>query len=105
MKKMTHIDNNGDIYNLSIFIGKYANGQTAIQLYDMEDGCPYAVASVAIDTELSHNEVAIKDYSENEGILQTLIKNNIVETPHRFTSSGFVKIPICMLNKDLRRES
>ena len=97
MITIKHPDKYGDLYNLGLKFGKYKNGQNAIELYDMEDGCPYAVASVAVDCHLDNNEVAIKNYSENEGILQTLVENNIVERPHRYTSSGYVKIPICVL--------
>lgn len=101
MKTFSHKGKySGEVYNLSLTVSKYANGQTALQLYDMADGLPYAVASVAVDCELKENEVAIKDYSENEGILNSLIKNDIVEKPHRYTSSGFVKIPICILKTD-----
>jgi hypothetical protein len=46
---------------------------------------------------LDENEVAIKNYSENEGILDVLVAEGIVKSPHRYVNSGFVKIPICEL--------
>jgi hypothetical protein len=46
---------------------------------------------------LSKEEVGVKDYSENEGMLDFLIGNGIVEKPHRYENSGFVKIPICKI--------
>jgi hypothetical protein len=69
-----------------------------IQLYDAEDGLPYAVATVNID-ELNMVEgyVAVKDYSENEGMLQFLIDNDIVEPPVTHVESGYVKLPICKI--------
>lgn len=84
---------------LSIKYANYCNGQNAILLHDANDGEPYAVASVAIDEPLQPDEVAIKNYSENEGILDTLLSARIVSKPHRFVSSGFVQIPICKMQR------
>ena len=78
---------------------KYGNGQNAILLNYASNGQSYKVASVAIDQPLQSDEVAIKNYSENEGILKSLLKARIVAPPHRFVSSGFVQIPICKLKK------
>ena len=86
------------VYELSLQFGKYKNGQISINLFDVEDGMPYAKATICLDDGiLKDNEVAIKNYSENEGILETLIQNRIVEEPHAYIQSGFVKIPICKL--------
>lgn len=88
----------GGEYELSLNFTKYKNGQTAIKLFDMTDGMPFATATVAVeDGLLKEGEVAIKDYSENEGILDTLITAGIVDYPHAFIQSSFVKVPICKL--------
>jgi hypothetical protein len=85
-------------YELTSHIGKYANGQTRIQLYDTIDGMPYATATTAVENGLlKEGEVAIKDWSENAGILDSLINADIVEEPHAFIQSGYVKVPICKL--------
>ena len=76
---------------------KYPNGSTRIQLYDSSDGCPYATATSTIEGDLEEGEVAIKNWSENEGMVDFLVENNFVENPHRFVQQGFVKIPICKL--------
>ena len=78
---------------------KYGNGQNAILLDYASNGQSYMVASVALDHPLQSDEVAIKNYSENEGILETLLESGIIATPHRFISSGFVQIPICKIQK------
>lgn len=78
---------------------KYGNGQNAILLDYASNGQSYAVASVSLDHPLLSDEVAIKNYSENEGILESLLKAGIVAPPHRYISSGFVQIPICKLKK------
>jgi hypothetical protein len=92
--KITH-NFMGQSYVLEPTLKRYNNGQTCIQLIDTSDGFPFATATVAVENNLSKEEVAIKDYSENEGLLDTLLAYNIVEKPHAFIQSGFVKIPIC----------
>jgi len=86
----------GTTVPVSLVIGKYANGHNKIQMIDTTDGFPYATASVSVP-DLAEGEVGIKNYSENEGVLEFLLENNIVEPPHRFVESGFVIIPICKM--------
>lgn len=82
-------------------LGNYPNGRVSISLFDAEDGCPYAMASVNLpDVLLADNEVLIKDYSENEGILDFLLENNIVTLTDNGVQSGFVWIPVCILNDE-----
>lgn len=97
MKTFT-INQWGSSSEVFINLGSYANGRAAISLYDAEDGCPYATASVNLpDVLLKENEVLIKDYSENEGILSFLVENNIVRDTGYGVQSGFVYIPVCEL--------
>ena len=83
-------------YTLQIQYGTYQEGNTSMQLIDCADGCPFATATVNLPG-LTENEVAIKNYSENEGVLIFLLDNEIIEAPHRFVQSGFVNIPVCKL--------
>jgi len=88
-------------YSVTVKLGKYANGRTAIQILDAIDGQPYATATVNIDyVLLADNEVLIKDYSENEGMLDFLIKNNIVSFTPNGVQSGFVWLPVAILNDE-----
>ena len=87
----------GERYLLFTRTETYKDGKIRIQLYDSKDGTPYATATAIIKEELEPGEVAIKDWSENEGILDFLVQNKIVKEPHRFVESGYVKIPICEL--------
>ena len=83
-------------YTLQIQYGTYQEGNTSMQLIDCADGFPFATATVNLPG-LTENEVAIKNYSENEGVLIFLLDNEIIEAPHRFVQSGFVNIPVCRL--------
>jgi hypothetical protein len=79
---------------------QYTNGRVAIQLISVEDNEPYAVASVNVpDARLESDEVIIKDYSENEGMLEFLLQNNIVTLTDRKIQSGWVTMPVCKLIK------
>jgi hypothetical protein len=76
----------------------YNNGRVAIQLIDVEDGSPVAVATVNLPQyDLSEDEVIIKDYSENEGVLAALIKGGVITKPVRYVLTGFVTCPVCKL--------
>ena len=88
-------------YSVTVKLDKYANGRTAIQILDAIDGQTYATATVNIDhVLLADNEVLIKDYSENEGMLDFLIKNNIVTPTPNGVQSGFVWLPVAILNDE-----
>lgn len=87
-----------ETYLLSATFGKYPNGQNSIKLNDCEDGFPFATATLCVEDELlKPDEVAIKDYSENVGILESLIDAEIIDYPHAFIWTGHVRIPICKL--------
>lgn len=89
----------GETYRLSVQISK-KNGQNVIKLFDITDGFPFATASLCVsDYLLKEDEVAIKDYSENVGILDSLINARIIEEPHAYIRSGHVMVPICKLSR------
>lgn len=79
----------------NIIFGKYHNNQrVSIQLYEQATGEPFMTASVNMPNEhLSKDMVCIKDYSENEGILDALINEHII-LPLDLIQSGIMK---CML--------
>ena len=86
---------------VSIKLDKYANGRTRICLLDSIDNEPYAVATTNLpDVLLLDNEVIVKDYSENEGMLEFLTANNIVFPTDKWVSTGFVDLQVCTLNPE-----
>ena len=87
----------GERYLLFVRTETYNDGKIRIQLYDSKDGTPYATATASIKEELEPGEVAIKNWSENEGMLDFLVEHKFIEKPHRFVEQGFVRIPICKL--------
>jgi len=81
---------------LTPVIRRYANGQNAIQLVD-RDGMPFMTASVAHDVVIGDDEVIIKNYSENEGIMEALIEAGIIKNPFCVIPVNFVKLYVAAL--------
>lgn len=81
-----------------LVIGNYSNGRNGLELFDVAEGDPVATATINVpDHDMAEDEVAIKNYSENEGMLQTLMDAGVISAPVRTLSQGFVQIPICKL--------
>lgn len=73
-----------------------ANSRTAILLIDEADGAPFATATTnAPDLPIADDEVIIKDYGENRGLLAVLVAAGIVAPTGRSVSLGFCQAPIC----------
>jgi hypothetical protein len=79
--------------------GEYRAGGPALHLASAEDGEPIATATVWLPN-IPAGCVAIKNYSENEGMLPALVSAGVVSKPINYISSGFVTIPVCKLNED-----
>lgn len=102
-----------DFKNWKCFVklGQYGSGgRLAIQLLSDEEnadkgvyyGEPIAVATVNIpDIVLKDNEIIIKNYSENEGILNTLKENGLIGNIKREVSTGHVTVHVVEKTKKL----
>jgi len=90
-------------WNCKIKISRYGvNDRLALQLNDFTNGEVVAEASINLsDFPLGENEIAIKNHSENEGILQVLVDSKIVSEPKYYVDSGFVTIPVCDINLEM----
>ena len=79
----------------------YFDGTPAIRLLTKE-GLPYMTASVNMGNRelLKEGEIFIKDYSENEGVLDFLENEGIVKRTGAFVRRGFVEIKIAKLIKE-----
>ena len=73
---------------------RYPNGARRINLYD-EMGLPYATCTMQLeDISLADDEVIIKNHAENEGVLDILVQNNVVELTDKVVTHGFVRSSI-----------
>lgn len=76
----------------------YENGNPALTLTERSGNELIAVCTVNLPS-LKEDELAIKDYSENESMYKTLLEYKIIKAAHRFLSSGYIKnIPVCYFN-------
>jgi hypothetical protein len=82
-----------------ISLRSYGDGNTALSLYDADDGMAVSCVSVnlvPVERELLEDRALIylKDYSENEGMLDLLIEEGIVERTGRTRQSGYIEAPL-----------
>ena len=77
---------------------EYVNGRTALVLEDINDGQNVAVATINVPKQkLEHDEVIIKNYGENEGILDLLVSHKIISQPLKHVVTGLTSSPICKI--------
>lgn len=100
--KMKYYD--GDIV---VSLTKYLDGTTAI-IFNEPNGAPLAKASVNMTEHLPdelipvpHEITFIKDYSENEGVLDTLLDADLVETVGIPVSTGHVTVQAVKIKEEL----
>jgi len=95
--------------------GFYKDGNVALSLVDVDDGSPVATATVNIPAEQElldsyrvWNEdmlpeikvpLFIKDWSENQGMLQALLDANIISRDKTFeyAMTGYERAPIVLI--------
>jgi len=79
---------------------QYGNGNIAIRLM-LPSGAPLMTATVNPSVPLALDEVAVKNWSENEGAEESLIRAGVIEgAPVRTMNLNHVKINIYKLTPD-----
>lgn len=82
---------------------QYGNDRPALQLIDAEDGSPIATATVNLpDVPLGRNQVAIKNYSENAGMLEALVDAGVVKPTGQTVPSGYAEVSVYELQPPFR---
>ena len=86
-------------YQCKPVLHRYAdNGRLALRLVDAADNSPIATASVNFpEASIPEGYIAIKNWSENEGILESLMEAGIVAPPSYAYDNGSICSPICKL--------
>lgn len=86
--------NNKVALSFSHYLANFQNSLLITSLH----GERLNVASICLaDETLKDDEIAIKNYSENDGVLDFLVQEKIISTPIRTVKSGYVEIPICKI--------
>ena len=87
---------------LHLQLGRYKDtNMVALQLYD-SNGFPYMTASfnpVEVPDTDTTRLIAIKDWSENEGIEKALLDNNVFEKFVKSIPTGYVNGSVYIVNK------
>lgn len=89
-----------ETYNVDVHLSHYSNnGRKAILLVDHETSEPIATATVNVpDKHIAEDEVIIKNYSENEGMLHFLINQQIIDGSKCIPfNNGYVMLYVCPL--------
>ena len=82
-----------------LYLASYSDGNTALSMYDTEDGSAITRVSLnlaPVEAELLEDRALIylKDYSENEGMLDLLVAEGIVERTGHTRQSGYIEAPL-----------
>ena len=70
--------------------GYWHNDQTAIRVLGL-NGEPLLTATVCVDADIPSGHVAIKNWSENEGVLESLQKAEVIGDAVGIIPCGYVK--------------
>lgn len=88
---------------VTVELAHYANDRLAIKL-TAADAFPEPVATATVnipEEPLALNEVLIKDWSENEGMLAWLIREQLVNPPTRMVPAGYCEAACCTIGAKL----
>lgn len=93
-------------YDCRLLKGHYWNergdgpGRVALRLEDWNDGSPVATITVNLpEAKLDEDsEVCVKDWAENEGMLEAIIAAGFANDTGRRVSTGFVEAPIVRID-------
>lgn len=85
-------------WNCNVVLNRYKDGSPAISLFD-GNGFPVARATVNVpEASLAPDELVIKDYAENAGMLDALIEASIVTPAGRTVPVGRFEVGhVCRL--------
>ena len=96
----TNYPNEG--YRCFLEFGHYPNGNLAISLVDVIHSSPVAKATVNFEgVKLANNEVCIKDYSENAGMLMALQAAGVIDRVVDVVQSDHVDVPVVQLTDNV----
>lgn len=96
-EKFTYRSLYGNYEDCTFVLGYYPNNNIGIEIWSNSEG-PITKVTVNPDIELPRDRIAIKDYSENEGMVDWLVSMNIIEpNPVDIIISGWVEIPVHLL--------
>lgn len=92
----------GERYELIPELGRYGNGRLAITLVDATDGEPFATVTVNIPNKyIAPDEVAVKDWDENERVVEVLVQAGWLVPTGATLPTGHVRAKLMRLGGPL----
>lgn len=95
---MTFKTKYGEYPNCEFVTGYYPNGNLALQVAIKDEGS-LCTCTVNPGQVVTHDAIAVKDYSENEGMVETLTTMGIIGKELYRIPRGRVGIPVHKLTK------
>lgn len=92
----------GTEHPVFVQVGTYRDGSLAVELIcadEEEYGEPFTDVTKYVGGNMPLYCAAVKNYSENEGIVDFLIQNGLGKLESREIASGFVSIPVFQFDK------
>ncbi len=84
-----------------LLLKQYLNGQLAVYVNDINSE-PIAELSIMHNSiDLAPNEFILKDYSENEYLVQQCYESNLFTPTDRFVLIGSHLCPICQIKSEV----
>lgn len=87
----------GECDNCSLQFGRYKDGSYALSIFDDYGEPLINVTKHVPGYKLQENQILVKNYSENEGILECLIEQEIIKNTGIVVPTGFVQLHVCDL--------
>ncbi|MSU01805.1 hypothetical protein [Tissierella pigra] len=91
-------------WNCITRVGWHCNENLGIELIDEEDGGVIAKATINPDIELLDNQVAIKDYTENAGMVEALLSAGVISRYIKSVPAGFMMVPVYEISEEFKKE-
>lgn len=85
-------------------VGTYSDGTPAIRIRG-KDQQDQLTITVAVDkSDVPDGHILIKDWSENEGVREALLKAGVIENVAVLVPTGFVYAYLCKLTETARQK-
>ena len=104
MSKVLKIKNIfNEVVTVELSFSRYSSGQLAIQIIEKETKCPYLTATVNVSEikALLPNQIIIKNYSENRGVIDFFVENGLINKEYNSFYVGLGgECCICTMTKE-----
>ena len=94
-------------YPVYVRVGVYYDKSLAVLLESADEeeyGEPFCDVTKCVDAELGEYQAVVKNYAENESMIDFLVRNGFGKLEGRSVQSGYVQMPVFCFSKDRLQE-